>query len=149
MNTVTHTNGQSNSCRCLPVSLWLGDQDAPELLKSKGSREKTRNKCEKVHGCMRAFGNNNERSQCSGAERKGRRADADRVKHRLSVCNVPKPRIELLPFLKPLPEADGRQQDSKRRGQTEMVETCKDCPECQTIKRGHQNNDTLQDANKC
>lgn len=59
---------------------------------------------------------------------KGRRADADRVKHRLSVRNVPKPRIELLPFLKPLPEADGRQQDSERRGQTEMVEACRDCP---------------------
>ena len=29
---------------------------------------------------------------------RGRRADADRVKHRLSVRNVPKPRIELLPF---------------------------------------------------
>ena len=62
--------------------------------------------------------------------------------------NVPKPRIELLPFLKPLPEADGRQQDSKRRGQTEMVETCRDCQICQSLKRGHQNNDTLQEALK-
>ncbi|SCI07054.1 Uncharacterised protein [uncultured Ruminococcus sp.] len=24
-----------------------------------------------------------------------------------------------------------------------------DCQECQTIKRGHQNNDTLQDVEKC
>ena len=49
----------------------------------------------------------------------------------------------------PLPEADGRQQDSKRKGLAEMVETCRDCPECQSIKRGHQNGDTLQNANKC
>ena len=80
---------------------------------------------------------------------RGRRADADRVKHRLSVRNVPKPRIELLPFLKPLPEADGRQQDSKRKGLAEMVEACRDCPECRTIKRGRQNGDPLQTANKC
>lgn len=90
---------------------------------------KDKNKSEKIHGRMRAFGNNNER------------------------CNVPKPRIELLPFLKPLPEADGRQQGvnklTPQKGLAEMVETCKDCPECQTIKRGHQNNDTLQNVNKC
>lgn len=53
----------------------------------------------------------------------------------------------------PLPEADGRQQGvnklTPRKGLAEMVETCKDCPECQTIKRGHQNNDTLQNVNKC
>lgn len=68
---------------------------------------------------------------------KGRRADADRVKHRLSVRNVPKPRIEATAALpEPLPEADGRQQDSKRKGLAEMVETCRDCPECQTLKRG-------------
>lgn len=41
---------------------------------------KDKNKSEKVHGRMRAFGNNNERSQRSGAKRKGqalRIPDAD------------------------------------------------------------------------
>ena len=52
--------------RCLPGSLWRGDQDAPELLKLR----KDKNKSEKVHGRMQAFGNNNERSQRSGAKRK-------------------------------------------------------------------------------
>lgn len=85
---------------------------------------------------------------------KGRRADADRVKHRLSVRNVPKPRIEATAALpEPLPEADGRQQGvnklTPQKGLAEMVETCRDCPEYQTIKRGHQNNDTLQNADKC
>ena len=74
---------------------------------------------------MRAFGNNNERSQ------------------RSKTTN----RAAALP--EPLPEADGRQQDSKRKGPAEMVEARRDCPECQTLKRGHQNNDTLRDANKC
>lgn len=34
-----------------------------------------------------------------------------------------------------------------KRGLVEIVETCRDCQKCQTIKRGHRNNDTLQDAN--
>lgn len=36
-----------------------------------------------------------------------------------------------------------------KRGLVEIVETCRDCQKCQTIKRGHQNSDTLRDANKC
>lgn len=71
--------------RSLPGNLWRGDQDAPELLKLR----KDKNKSEKVHGRMRAFGNNNERSQRSGAKRKGqalRIPDADQGKHRLSVA---------------------------------------------------------------
>lgn len=35
-----------------------------------------------------------------------------------------------------------------KRGLVEIVETCRDCQKCQTIKRGHQNNDTLQEALK-
>lgn len=50
-----------------------------------GKSRKDKNKSEKVHGRMRAFGNNNERSQRSGAKRNGR-ADADQVKHRISVA---------------------------------------------------------------
>lgn len=36
-----------------------------------------------------------------------------------------------------------------KRGLVEIVETCRDCQKCQTIKRGHQNSDILRDANKC
>lgn len=98
MNTVTRRNRQSNSCRCLPVSLWLGDQDAPELLKSKGSRGKTRTRVKRITVvCERSETIASVRNVPERNER-GRRADADRVKHRLSVRNVPKPRIELLPF---------------------------------------------------
>lgn len=84
----------------------MGDQDAPELLKSKGSREKTRTR-------VKRFAVVCERSETIA-----------------SVRNVPKPRIEATAALpEPLPEADGRQQDSKRKGLAEMVETCRDCPE--------------------
>lgn len=107
-----------------------GDQDAPELLKSRGSREKTRTRVKRFTVVC-------ERSETI-----------------TSVRNVPKPRIEATAALpEPLPEADGRQQGvnklTPQKGLAEMVETCRDCPECQAIKRGHQNGDTLQDANKC
>ena len=86
MNTVTRRNRQSNSCRCLPVSLWLGDQDAPELLKSKGSRGKTRTRVKRITVvCERSETIASVRNVPERNER-GRRADADRVKHRLSVA---------------------------------------------------------------
>ena len=45
-------------------------------------------------------------------------------------------------------EINLKENDIVNMGLAEMVETCRDCPECQTIKRGHQNNDTLQEALK-
>ena len=102
-------------------------------MKSKGSRGKTRTRVKRITVvCERSETITSVRNVPERNER-GRRADADRVKHRLSVRNVPKPRIELLPFLKPLPEADGRQQGvnklTPQKGLAEMVETCRDCPE--------------------
>lgn len=76
------------------MSLWLGDQDAQELLKSRGSREKTRTRVKRFTVvCERSETITSVRNVPERNER-GRRADADRVKHRLSVRNVPKRRIE-------------------------------------------------------
>lgn len=69
--------------RTLVMLMHLEDQEAWKKIYT------TVKTLTKVHGRMRAFGNNNERSQRSGAKRKGqalRIPDADQEKHRLSVA---------------------------------------------------------------
>lgn len=91
MNTVTRRNRQSNSCRCLPGSLWRGDQDAPELLKSRGSREKTRTRVKRFTVvCERSETITSVRN-VPGRNKRGQALqipDADQVKHRLSVATL-------------------------------------------------------------
>lgn len=95
-----------------------GDQDAPELLKSRGSREKTRTRvkrftvvCERSE-IITSVRNVPERNET------GVRADADQVKHRISVASSKTTNKATAALPEPLPEADGRQQD---------VDKCQGC----------------------
>lgn len=53
---------------CEPLARRSGRTGAIEV---EGKSRKDKNKSEKVHGRMRAFGNNNERSQCPRTKQKG------------------------------------------------------------------------------
>lgn len=60
----------SGAIYMMDIQNFVGESSNEAVEVERKSR-KDKNKSEKDHGCMRAFGNNNERSQRSGAKRKG------------------------------------------------------------------------------